>query len=141
MKKSSRKDQLFLKVAASIAAFSHCNRYKVGAVIVDQDNRIISTGYNGTPKGTCNDCEDDNGKTKPTVIHAERNAIAYSRQNITGCTLYVTLSPCIVCASEIIQCGISRVVFSERYQTTVKGRCGIEYLLENGVDVSQVPLS
>lgn len=140
MTKSNRKDLLFLNLAASVSAFSHCNRRKVGAVIVDKDNRVISTGYNGTPKGTCNDCEDAAGKTKPTVIHAERNAIAFAQQNLQGCTIYITLSPCITCAAEIIQAGIERVVFSEHYHRHINDQsiCGATYLKSEGVLVEHL---
>lgn len=135
-----RKDCLFLNLAAAVGQFSHCNRRKVGAVIVDSDGRVKSTGYNGTPKGTCNECEDEDGLTKPTVIHAERNAIAFSRADLRGCTIYITLSPCVTCAAEIIQSGIKRVVFREYYHKHDKNRklCGATYLRENGIIVDHI---
>jgi dCMP deaminase len=98
---------------------SYCERRKVGALIV-KDKMIISDGYNGTPSGFENICEDDSGKTKPYVLHAEANAIlkvAKSSNSSAGSTLYVTASPCIECAKLIIQSGIKRVVFSDLYHT------------------------
>ena len=104
---------------------SYCVRRKVGAIVV-KDKRIISDGYNGTPSGFPNVCEDDNNATLPYVLHAEANAItklARSGNNSDGSTLYVTASPCIECAKLIIQAGIKRVVYAEKYR------------LEDGVDL------
>jgi dCMP deaminase len=98
---------------------SYCKRRQVGAILV-KDKMIISDGYNGTPSGFENDCEDEDGTTKPYVLHAEANAItkvARSNNSSDGATLYVTASPCIECAKLIIQAGIKRVVFSEKYRT------------------------
>ena len=123
-----------MEIATAVSKMSKCNKAKVGAIIVDQDNRIISTGYNGTPIGTCNTCEDENGKTKPEVIHAECNALTFANRSVKGCTLYVTLSPCASCAPLILQHGISKVIYKEQYRCTK----GIEYLQKYGVEVVQL---
>ncbi len=111
-------DQRYLRMAAIWAENSYCVRRQVGALIV-KDQMIISDGYNGTPSGFENICEDDaTGKTKAYVLHAEANAItkvAKSANNCQGATLYVTTSPCIECAKLIIQAGIKRVVYSDKY--------------------------
>lgn len=115
---------------------SYCSRKKVGAIIV-KDGKIISDGFNGTPAGFNNDCEDCNGKTHWYVLHAEANAIlkvAKSTQNIEGSTLYVTLSPCKECTKLIIQAGISRVIFCEEYRDAE----GVRLLQEAGVDVIKI---
>ena len=112
---------------------SYCQRRKVGALIV-KNNMIISDGYNGTPSGFENVCEDEDGLTKPYVLHAEANAItkiARSNNNSDGATLYVTASPCIECAKLIIQAGIKRVVYAEKYRLTD----GIDLLERAGVEV------
>jgi len=122
---SSREKQLavdkrYLRMAAIWASNSYCKRRKVGAFIV-KDKMIISDGFNGTPSGFENICEDDNMKTKPYVLHAEANAItkvAKSNNSSEGSTLYITTSPCMECAKLIIQAGIIRVVFSEKYKNT-----------------------
>lgn len=111
---------------------SYCERRKVGAIIV-KDKMIISDGYNGTPAGFENVCEDDNGLTKPYVLHAEANAItkvARSNNSSEGATLYITASPCLECAKLIIQAGIKRVVFNELYRITD----GIDLLKRAGVE-------
>lgn len=118
-------DRRYMRMAAIWAENSYCNRRKVGALIV-KDKMIISDGYNGTPAGFENICEDDNGLTKPYVLHAEANAItkiARSGNSSEGATLYVTASPCIECAKLIIQSGIKRVVYAEKYR------------LEDGLDL------
>jgi len=105
-------------MAAIWAENSYCKRRRVGALIV-KDKMIISDGYNGTPAGFENICEDENGDTKPYVLHAEANAItkiACSNNNSKNATLYITASPCIECAKLIIQAGIKRVVYSEKYR-------------------------
>ncbi len=111
-------DKRYLRMARIWAENSYCVRRQVGALIV-KDKMIISDGYNGTPSGFENICEDDaTGKTKPYVLHAEANAIskvAKSANNCDGSTLYVTTSPCIECSKLIIQAGIKRVVFCDRY--------------------------
>lgn len=111
-------DRRYLRMAAIWAENSYCKRRRVGALIV-KDKMIISDGYNGTPAGFENICEDENGVTHPYVLHAEANAItkiACSNNNSKGSTLYVTASPCIECAKLIIQAGIRRVVYSEKYR-------------------------
>lgn len=113
-------DIRYLRMATIWAENSYCNRRKVGAIIV-KDRMIISDGYNGTPSGFENICEDDNNTTKPYVLHAEANAItkvARSNNSSDGSTLYVTASPCLECAKLIIQSGIKRVVFNELYRIT-----------------------
>jgi len=111
-------DKRYLRMATIWAENSYCKRRQVGVLIV-KDKMIISDGYNGTPSGFENVCEDENGLTKPYVLHAEANAItkiACSNNNSYGATLYVTASPCIECAKLIIQAGIKRVVYSEEYR-------------------------
>ncbi|MCD8296788.1 MAG: dCMP deaminase family protein [Prevotella sp.] len=111
-------DIRYLRMARIWAENSYCQRRKVGALVV-KDKMIISDGYNGTPSGFENVCEDDNHITKPYVLHAEANAItklARSSNNSDGSTLYVTASPCIECAKLIIQAGIRRVVYGEKYR-------------------------
>ena len=125
MNKQERYDLAYLKMAMEWAKLSYCNRRKVGALIV-KDRMIISDGYNGTPSGFENFCEDDNGYTKWYVLHAEANAIlkvANSTQSCTGSTLYLTMSPCSNCSKLIHQAGIARVVYSEEY----KDLSGIEF--------------
>ena len=131
MNKQERYDLAYLKMAMEWAKLSYCNRRKVGALIV-KDRMIISDGYNGTPSGFENFCEDDNGYTKWYVLHAEANAIlkvANSTQSCTGSTLYLTMSPCSNCSKLIHQAGISRVVYAEEY----KDLSGIEFLNKAGV--------
>ncbi|MDD6854615.1 MAG: dCMP deaminase family protein [Prevotella sp.] len=111
-------DYRYLRMARIWAENSYCVRRKVGALVV-KDKMIISDGYNGTPSGFENVCEDENNVTKPYVLHAEANAItklARSGNNSDGSTLYVTASPCIECAKLIIQAGIKRVVYGEKYR-------------------------
>ena len=118
-------DKRYIRMAQIWAENSYCNRRKVGALIV-KDKMIISDGYNGTPAGFENICEDENGLTKPYVLHAEANAItkiACSNNSSKGATMYVTTSPCIECAKLIIQAGIKRVIYSEKYR------------LEDGLDL------
>ena len=115
---------------------SYCNRRKVGALIV-KDKMIISDGYNGTPSGFENVCEDEDGHTKPYVLHAEANAItkvAKSNNSSNGATLYVTAAPCMECAKLIIQSGIRRVVYVESYRLSD----GIELLERAGIEVIQI---
>lgn len=126
-------DKRYMRMAAIWAENSYCVRRKVGALIV-KDKMIISDGYNGTPVGFENICENDEGFTKPYVLHAEANAItkiARSNNNSNGATLYVTTSPCIECAKLIIQAGIVRVVYGEEYHIMD----GIELLKRAGVEV------
>lgn len=129
-------DNSYMEMAAVWAANSYCKRRKVGALLV-KDRMIISDGYNGTPSGFENICEDENGITKPYVLHAEANAItkvAKSGNSSNGATLYVTASPCIECAKLIIQAGIKRVVYRDEYRLTD----GIDLLRRAGVEVVKV---
>jgi dCMP deaminase len=127
-------DQRYISMALIWAQNSYCKRRKVGALLV-KDKMIISDGYNGTPSGFENICEDENNLTKPYVLHAEANAItkvAKSGNSSEGATLYVTSSPCLECAKLIIQAGIKRVVFTESYRlddgTNLLRRAGIEVI-------------
>ncbi len=118
--KQEKLDKRYLRMAHIWAENSYCERRKVGAIIV-KDKMIISDGYNGTPSGFENICEEDNNRTKPYVLHAEANAItkvAKSNNSSDGATLYVTTSPCMECSKLIIQSGIKRVVFDEKYRIT-----------------------
>lgn len=129
-------DRSYLEMAAVWAKNSYCKRRQVGALIV-KDRMIISDGYNGTPSGFENVCEDDNGVTKPYVLHAEANAItkvSKSGNSSDGATLYVTASPCLECAKLIIQAGIKRVVYSDEYRLTD----GIDLLHRAGVECEKV---
>ena len=131
--KQRKLDLRYLKMARIWAENSYCVRRQVGALIV-KDKMIISDGYNGTPVGFENICENEDGFTKPYVLHAEANAItkiARSNNNSNGATLYVTTSPCIECAKLIIQSGIIRVVYGEEYHVMD----GIELLKRAGVEV------
>jgi dCMP deaminase len=135
-KKQHILDQRYLKMADIWAQNSYCNRRKVGALLV-KDKMIISDGYNGTPSGFENECEDEENKTKSYVLHAEANAItkvAKSGNNSLGATLYVTSSPCLECSKLIIQAGISRVVFTENYRL----EDGINLLKRANIDVEQI---
>lgn len=126
-------DIRYLRMAKIWAENSYCKRRQVGALIV-KDKMIISDGYNGTPSGFENICEDEDGNTKAYVLHAEANAItkvAKSGNNSLGATLYVTTSPCMECSKLIIQSGIKRVVFSEKYRITK----GLDLLKRSGVAV------
>ncbi len=130
-------DKRYLKMATIWAENSYCQRRKVGAIIV-KNQMIISDGYNGTPSGFENVCEDENGITKPYVIHAEANAItkvARSNNSSDGATLYVTASPCLECAKLIIQAGIKRVVYNELYRICD----GIDLLKRAGVECLHLP--
>ena len=131
-------DRRYIRMATIWAENSYCTRRQVGALIV-KNQRIISDGYNGTPAGFENICEDENNVTKPYVLHAEANAItkiARSNNSSEGATLYVTASPCIECAKLIIQAGIKRVVYGEKYRLTD----GIDLLERAGVVVEYLPL-
>jgi dCMP deaminase len=126
-------DKRYLRMAGIWSENSYCKRRQVGALIV-KDKMIISDGYNGTPSGFENNCEDENGLTKSYVLHAEANAItkiACSNNNSKNATLYVTASPCIECAKLIIQAGINRVVYSEKYRLME----GIELLERAGIEI------
>ena len=135
--KQEKLDARYLRMALIWAENSYCERRKVGALVV-KEKMIISDGYNGTPSGFENVCEDENNVTKPYVLHAEANAItklARSSNNSDGATLYVTASPCIECAKLIIQAGIKRVVYGEKYRLedgiNLLKRAGIEVIYKN----------
>ena len=130
-------DLRYLRMATIWAENSYCERRKVGALIV-KDKMIISDGYNGTPSGFENICEDEvTGKTKPYVLHAEANAItkvAKSANNCDGSTLYITAAPCIECSKLIIQAGIRRVVYADAYRSDE----GLALLRRVGLEIAQV---
>ena len=131
--KQQRFDRRYLDMARIWAQNSYCQRRQVGALVV-KEGMIVSDGYNGTPSGFENVCEDDSGLTKPYVLHAEANAItklARSSNNSDGATIYITASPCIECAKLIIQAGIRRVVYGEKYRLTD----GVELLERAGIEV------
>lgn len=130
-------DKRYLRMARIWAENSYCQRRKVGAILVS-GQMIISDGYNGTPAGLENVCEDDTGKTKPYVLHAEANAItkvARSNNSSQGATLYVTASPCIECSKLIIQAGITRVVYQDEYRLTD----GVDLLRRVGIECCHIP--
>jgi dCMP deaminase len=136
LQKQLRYDRAYLKMAQSWSQLSHCVRKQVGAIIV-KDEMIISDGYNGTPAGFENSCEDINGNTQWYVLHAEANAIlkvAKSTNNCKGATLYLTLSPCKDCSKLVLQAGIQRVVFQDSYKDTE----GIDFLKSAGIDIIQI---
>jgi dCMP deaminase len=128
-------DRAYLEMAEVWSRNSYCKRRKVGALLV-KDRTIISDGYNGTPSGFENICEDENGATKPYVLHAEANAItkvAKSGNSSEGATLFVTASPCAECAKLIIQAGIRRVVYRDAYRLTD----GLDLLKRAGIEIEQ----
>jgi dCMP deaminase len=130
-------DKAYLKMALEWGKLSHCKRKQVGALIV-KDRMIISDGFNGTPTGFDNCCEDENGTTKWEVLHAEANAIlkvASSTQSAKNATLYVTLSPCTQCSKLIHQAGIKRVVYANAY----KDDAGIKFLEKAGIEIINLP--
>lgn len=134
--KQLKYDKAYLRIAREWSKLSHCRRRQVGALIV-KGRMIISDGYNGTPTGFENFCEDDEGYTKWYVLHAEANAIlkvASSTQSCQGATLYITMSPCKECSKLIHQAGITRLV----YQTDYKDNSGLEFLKKAGVELQQV---
>ncbi|MDR1525325.1 MAG: dCMP deaminase family protein [Tannerella sp.] len=138
-KKQFEVDRRYLRMAKIWAENSYCKRRQVGALIVN-NQMIISDGYNGTPAGFENICEDRHNMTKPYVLHAEANAItkvAASNNNSKGATIYITASPCIECAKLIIQAGIRRVVFSEKYHTDE----GIDVLKRAGITVDFIEIT
>ncbi|ESU23080.1 dCMP deaminase [Flavobacterium enshiense DK69] len=133
VEKKEKYDKAYLRIAKEWGQLSYCQRKKVGAIIV-KDRMIISDGYNGTPSGFENCCEDDEGLTKWYVLHAEANAIskvARSTQSCEGATLYITLSPCKECSKLIHQSGVKRVVYHEGY----KDDSGLDFLRKAGVEV------
>ncbi|HJA88813.1 MAG TPA: dCMP deaminase family protein [Candidatus Parabacteroides intestinavium] len=132
-------DKRYLRMSMIWAENSYCERRKVGALIV-KDQMIISDGYNGTPSGFENICEDEHNITKPYVLHAEANAItkvAASSNSSKGATIYITAAPCIECAKLIIQSGIVRVVYAEKYRTEE----GCDLLKRAGVEVDYIDLN
>ena len=136
--KQAKYDKAYLKMALEWGELSYCKRRKIGALIV-KDKMIISDGYNGTPTGFENFCEDDKGYTKWYVLHAEANAISKvssSTQSTNGATLYITLSPCRECSKLIFQSGIIRVVYNKEY----KDSSGLEFLEKAGVETCLVSI-
>lgn len=136
--KQRQLDMRYIRMAKIWAENSYCIRRQVGALIV-KDKMIISDGYNGTPSGFENICEDESGKTKSYVLHAEANAItklAKSANNGDGATLYITAAPCIECAKLIIQAGIKRVVYCDDYHSDE----GVKLLLRIGIEVCKVEM-
>ena len=135
-KKQNKYDKAYLRIAADWSKLSYCKRKQVGAIIV-RDRMIISDGYNGTPSGFENCCEDTEGLTQWYVLHAEANAIlkvARSTQTCDNATLYITLSPCKECSKLIHQSGIKRVVYKNGYRDT----SGIDFLVKAGIEVAQI---
>jgi dCMP deaminase len=129
-------DIVYMNIAGEVSQLSKCSRKKVGAIIV-KDNNILSFGYNGTPSGFCNTCEEDN-KTKWSVLHAESNAIvkvAKSTNSSSGSTLYCTLSPCRDCSKLIIQAGIVKVVYKEVYEGSTEG---LDLMKESGIKIIKI---
>ncbi len=135
--KQTKYDHAYLRMAKEWGKLSYCKRKQVGAIVV-KDRMIISDGYNGTPSGFENFCEDEEGYTKWYVLHAEANAIlkvAASTQSCVGATLYITMSPCKECSKLIHQSGITRVVYVDAY----KDDSGIQFLKRAGVEVEHIP--
>lgn len=134
----SKHDIQYLKITQIWAENSHAKRLKVGAIIV-KDNTIIADGYNGTPRGFENECEDENGNTKQYVLHAEVNAItklAQSNNSSKDASIYTLVSPCIECSKLIIQSGIKRVVYAEDYRLPE----GIDLLKKAGIEVDKITI-
>jgi dCMP deaminase len=134
--KQLKYDKAYLRIAREWGKLSHCKRKQVGALIV-KDRMIISDGYNGTPSGFENPCEDEEGYTKWYVLHAEANAIlkvASSTQSCLGATLYITMSPCKECSKLIHQAGITRLVYNIDY----KDNSGLKFLEKAGVKLEQI---
>lgn len=137
-KKQLKYDKAYLRMAKEWGQLSHCERKKVGAIIV-KDGMIISDGYNGTPSGFENPCEDEEGYTKWYVLHAEANAlmkVAKSTNNMNEATLYITLSPCRECSKLIHQAGVKRLVYLDEY----KDRSGLDFLKDAGIDLVHIPI-
>lgn len=135
--KQRKYDVAYLRMASEWAKLSHCKRKQVGALIV-RDGMIISDGYNGTPSGFENCCEDANYLTHWYVLHAEANAltkVAKSTNNANGGTLYITLSPCKDCCKLILQSGIKRVVYLDEYKDIE----GVSFLRKNGIEIVHIP--
>lgn len=135
--KLNKYDKAYLRIATEWGLLSYCKRKQVGAIIV-RDRMIISDGYNGTPSGFENCCEDEEGLTRWDVLHAEANAIlkvAKSTQSCEGATLYITLSPCKECSKLIHQSGIKRVVYHNGYRDD----SGLQFLIKAGIEVEHIP--
>ncbi len=122
-----------MTLARTVSSASQCHRRKVGAVVVDGEGRVVSTGYNGTPMKSTKPPEINN-ETQPYVIHAELNAILFAKRDLRGCKLFVTTSPCLHCAAMIIQTGIKEVYFEEKY----RDYSGIDFLIEHGIICEQI---
>lgn len=136
IEKQERYDRAYLKMAKEWGKLSHCHRKQVGSIIV-KDSMIISDGYNGTPTGFENYCEDEAGYTKWYVLHAEANAIlktARSTHSCSGATLYLSLSPCKECSKLIHQAGIVRLVYTDQY----KDISGLKFLAKAGIELKQI---
>lgn len=136
LSKEKRFERLYMDMALRVAEMSYAKRNKVGSIL-EKHGRIISMGWNGTPSGFDNSCEDENHVTRPEVIHSEMNLIAKlakSTDSGEGATMYVTLSPCVQCAKLIIQSGISKVI----YNTPYRDLSGVELLTKAGVEVTQI---
>lgn len=136
--KQSRYDKAYLQMAREWGKLSHCKRKQVGAILV-KEGMIISDGYNGTPSGFENECEDESGDTKWYVLHAEANAltkVARSTNNAWNATLYLSLSPCPECSKLILQSGIKRLVYISQY----KDLSGLELLEKAGIEIDQVDI-
>ena len=137
-KKQLRYDNAYMNMAEEWAKLSHCTRKNVGALIV-KDKMIIADGYNGSPSGFPNECENDDGETHWYVLHAEANAItklARSNNSAEGSTLYITLSPCRECAKLILQAGIKRVVYKSAYKDT----SGVDFLIQSSIVTELIEL-
>ncbi len=137
--KQERYDRAYMRMAMEWAKLSHCTRKKVGALLV-KDGMVISDGYNGTPSGFPNNCEDEQGLTLWYVLHAEANAImkvARSTNNANGATLYLTHSPCKDCSKLVLQAGIKRLVYLSAYKDTA----GLDLLAKGGVLIHQIHLT
>jgi dCMP deaminase len=138
MTKQEKYDSTYLKMATEWSKLSHCKRKQVGALIV-KDKMIISDGYNGTPSGFDNCCENENGETIWNVLHAEANAIlkvASSTQSCKNATLYITLSPCKECSKLIHQAGFKRLVYAEAYKDT----SGLDFLKKTNIELVHLPI-
>jgi dCMP deaminase len=136
--KLEKYNTMYMDVAYRVRQMSHCTRLQVGAIIVKDDN-IISFGWNGTPKGHCNNCEDDNNVTLPSVIHAERNTLNKLQNHPSLCeasTLFSTAAPCLSCAQLIVERGITHVAYGELYRT----QDGLDYLVHQGIIIQHVPI-
>ena len=136
--KQTKYDKAYLRMALEWAKLSYCKRKQVGAILV-KNRMIISDGYNGTPSGFVNCCEDHEGNTEWYVLHAEANAIlkcAASTQSTSGATLYITMSPCKDCSKLVLQSGIKRVVYIEKY----KDNTGLDFLQKAGIEIEHISI-